>query len=351
MRVTLVVLLVLSAPAVAAPRPVTVFLDREGMTVTRDDGDEVDIPAFGGSDRVWAATVACVRKEFAPFQVEITEQRPARGDYITALVGGRASLMGLDDSTTDGVGPYTGKVVRNAVVHVFSRIAGERNVAALCAVTAHEVGHSLGLDHEYKCGDLMSYFNDQCGTQHFLDVTVRCGEGRKRSCGNGDATQNSYQRLARLVGLKEDDAPARREPDPIPDVDDTDDDGGQTAAADSDDTAGTAEPAPPAADPWDGRAVTPDDNLVNPPDNRVAPDDDTVIPDADRGDDASEDASDPNDGYVAPRVRPDPRVRAGRGRARPPRAGRRRRAVEDSPTEDAAGSNRSGCGKRWRRAR
>ena len=72
MRVTLVVLLVLSAPVVAAPRPVTVFLDREGMTVTRDDGDEADIPAFGGSDRVWAATVACVRKEFAPFQVEIT---------------------------------------------------------------------------------------------------------------------------------------------------------------------------------------------------------------------------------------------------------------------------------------
>jgi hypothetical protein len=285
MRVTLVVLLVLSAPVVAAPRPVTVFLDREGMTVTRDDGDEADIPAFGGSDRVWAATVACVRKEFAPFQVEITEQRPARGNYITALVGGRASMMGLDDSTTDGVGPYSGKLIRNAVVHVFSKIAGERNVASLCAVTAHEVGHSLGLDHELKCGDLMSYYNDQCGTQHFLDATVRCGEGRARKCGNGDATQNSYRRLARLVGLKEDDAPAPREADPTPDVDDTDDDAGDTGATDTgatdtDDTATTAEPAPPAADPWDGRAIAPNvddvDDSAGTSDGIATPSDDSA---------------------------------------------------------------------------
>ena len=195
MRVTLVVLAVLSAaaPAVAAPRPVTVFLDRSG---------QAPIPKFGGGDRAWNAMVACVKQQFAPFQIEIVERRPAGRDHITALVGGKASMVGLNDRTTAGIGPHDGSVLRGARVHVFSQVIGEREHENLCATTAHEVGHALGLDHTYKCGDVMSYFNDECGPQTFLDEDMPCGESEERACASGEDTQNSYRRLASLVGLK-----------------------------------------------------------------------------------------------------------------------------------------------------
>jgi hypothetical protein len=226
MRVTLVVLAVLSAaPAAAAPRPVTVFLERNGQTVERRNAGEVRIPKFGGGDRAWNAMVSCVKEQFAPFQIEIVERRPSGSDHITALVGGKASMIGLSDRTTAGIGPYDGSVLRGALVHVFSQVGpGERDAANLCAVTAHEVGHALGLDHTYTCGDMMSYFNDECGPQTFLDVEMPCGESEERTCATGDETQTSYRRLASLVGLK-----------------------GRTLA-----------PEPEEDDPWDGRSFVPE---------------------------------------------------------------------------------------------
>jgi hypothetical protein len=242
MRVTLVVLAVLSAAAtaVAAPRPVTVYLERNGQTVERRNGGEVRIPKFGGGDRAWTAMVSCVKEQFAPFQIEIVERRPAGSDFITALVGGKASMIGLNDRTTAGIGPYGGSVLRDALVHVFSQVAGERDPETLCATTAHEVGHALGLDHTYKCGDVMSYFNDECGTQTFMDVDVPCGENEERECGNGDETQNSYRRLVSLVGLKG--GTSAPEPGPaVLDDEEQDDDESETAA-----------------DPWDGPAFVPE---------------------------------------------------------------------------------------------
>jgi hypothetical protein len=198
--------------AARASADVTVFLDRDGQIT--DDG--VTIPRFGGGDRVWNAVVACVRTQYAPFAVDIVDEQPSSGSYITAVVGGRASLLGLDDRSTNGVGPYSGELIPDAVVHVFSQLGtGERDVENLCAVTAHEVGHALGLDHEVYCGDVMSYYLDQCGARTFIDVDAPCGEHGERTCGNGERSQNSYQRLAEMVGLRAGDD--RRPPNPAPD--------------------------------------------------------------------------------------------------------------------------------------
>lgn len=204
----------------AAPRGVTVFLDRDGRTIDHD-GDQIVIPAFGGGDRAWNGIAACVAKHFSPFQVEVVTRRPARGDFITAVIGGHASQLGLDDGSTNGVGPYNGRVIPNAIVHIFSKVGtGERDVQNLCAVTVHEVSHSLGLDHTYKCGDVMSYFLDRCGTRRIMDVEAPCGESRTRRCANGERTQNSYRKLGAMVGFRDE-----RELEPEPELEPDDDDG------------------------------------------------------------------------------------------------------------------------------
>lgn len=217
----------LTSVAEAAPRPVTVFLERQGRIVDHE-GEEVTIPRFGGGDAAWTKIVTCVKTEFAPFAIDIVDREPT-GDHITAIVGGLASQLGLDDRSTNGVGPYIpGRVQRNATVHIFSRVGtGERDTQNLCAVTVHEVSHALGLDHTFKCGDVMSYFLDRCGPRKFLDVDAPCGEFSARACGNGEKTQNSYRMLAALVGLK----------------------------------GGTLPPEPPAEDPWTDE---PDDETEQP---------------------------------------------------------------------------------------
>ena len=194
----------------ARPTPVTVFLDRGGRTVSED----VRIPRFGGGDRAWAGIVGCVQDHFAPFQVEVVDRKPARGKYITAVIGGRASQLGLDDRWTNGVGPYTGRVIPNAIVFIFSKVGtGERDVENLCAVTAHEVAHAMGLDHSFKCGDIMSYWLDRCGERRFMDADAPCGEDEARKCSAGRATQNSYRRLGELVGFRAGAEPPAEEPE------------------------------------------------------------------------------------------------------------------------------------------
>lgn len=195
----LVLVVVLSAAGEAgAARPVTVFLERHGKVVS----DRVTIPAYGGGEQRWRQLVRCVADHFAPFQVEVTDRRP-RGEAITAVIGGWASQLGLSNATTNGVGPYRGSVIRNATVFVFAKVGtGERDVENLCAVTAHEVAHAMGLDHTYRCGDLMSYFGDRCGRRRFLDVESYCGEDEARMCGDGEPTQSSYRKLGELVGFR-----------------------------------------------------------------------------------------------------------------------------------------------------
>jgi hypothetical protein len=197
--------------AAHTPHAVTVYLDRDGDVT--DEG--VEIPRYRGGDRAWQSVVACVQRQYAPFAVDVVDRRPAGGEYITAMIGGRASLLGLDDRTTNGVGPYSGGVLPTAVVHIFSEVGtGERDVENLCAVTAHEVAHSLGLDHEIYCGDVMSYYLDRCGARSFVDADAPCGETSERACGNGAESQNSYRRLGELVGFREARQPRPQQPRP-----------------------------------------------------------------------------------------------------------------------------------------
>lgn len=251
MKLGIIAVLVLASTRAHAG--VTVFMERDGFTT--DAG--VVIPGFGGSDHVWNGVVGCVKEQFEPFAVDIVDQRPSSGTYITAVIGGRAAQLGYDDDSTAGVSPYNGALIDGAVVHVFSQSAGETNAARLCAGTAHEIGHALGLDHTHYCGDIMSYYGDACGPQTFLDAYMACGEKSSRTCGDGAPGQSSYARIVAAVGLRartphsaEPAAPTTDDVD-VGDIDDgdgEDEDGVDWGSTEEDDGDSAAQEAQPAAE-------------------------------------------------------------------------------------------------------
>lgn len=196
-----------------APRVMkTVYLHRGGITLLpgRDDSSrgissvvreagkaKVVIPRFRGGAKQWRQLVACVRDQYAPFDVTVTDERPEEKGYVLVAVGGQPKLLGYP-STTGGLAPYSGEPVEDPVVFVFSDSLGGRT-QIMCETAAMEIAHAYGLDHEYLCKDPMSYLTG-CGKKTFQDKEVPCGEKKPRECGDGKPTQNSYARLMSLLG-------------------------------------------------------------------------------------------------------------------------------------------------------
>lgn len=140
--------------------------------------DKVLVPKWNGGKRRWARVVACVRDQFKPFDVVVTDERPSGRDFLMAMVGGRAKDIGIHTKHVGGLAPFAGRVIPRAIVFAFSRQLGNR-VRAVCEALAMEIGHAYGLDHVYYCPDVMTYLRG-CGRKRFRDKSAPCGESKKR---------------------------------------------------------------------------------------------------------------------------------------------------------------------------
>src|SRR5687767_4217813 len=97
-----------SSPVSTVAQSKTIYLNRSGVLLSPGDNDArtnkttlvkspTQIPAWNTSDATWAATVACVRELFAPFDVSIVTTDPGPSvPHIEAVFGGTPALMAMD---------------------------------------------------------------------------------------------------------------------------------------------------------------------------------------------------------------------------------------------------------------
>jgi hypothetical protein len=158
------------------PAPQTIFLALDGEHIVSGYGwdeaaqsntsfippSDVDMPPFdaapwGGRAPVIAQLLDETRALFQPWDVTVTDTRPASGDYTMVVVSGWPADVG-EASSVLGVAPFDpGNANPNDLAFVFSERAAARgvDVAGLATIVAHEVAHTLGLEHITREGDIM----------------------------------------------------------------------------------------------------------------------------------------------------------------------------------------------------
>jgi hypothetical protein len=208
--------------AEAPPQRRVVYLNADGATYTRGWNNSANdtsaivsrttsIPPYGGSADELAQLVQCLDEIFAPYDVDLTTQDPGDVPHIETALGGYGSALGYG-SNIWGVAPLYGdcSTVERAVAFVFTDAIW--SVRDQCETTAHEIGHALGLEHEFLCEDPMTYLSG-CGDKAFQDADAWCGEYGSRSCTCG-SRQNTHRFLLSRLGARVD------EPPPAPPVED-----------------------------------------------------------------------------------------------------------------------------------
>jgi uncharacterized protein (TIGR03382 family) len=176
----------------------TVQFGREDARTNRSSIAEGTLTEFKYGTVTWDAVVECVKKNYEPFDVEITDVDPGSAPHWKAMVAGYPEEIGMEGA--GGVSPWGPcGVINNAITFSFANIyAG--NVDEICWVVSQETAHAFGLEHEFLCEDPLTYREDCKPRKYFHNVDAPCGEWNPRACECGGSEQNSFQMLTDLFG-------------------------------------------------------------------------------------------------------------------------------------------------------
>ncbi len=162
------------------------------------------VPPAKFSDAQWLQLVSCVRDEFARFNVDVVQDRPATPGFIMEMVGGQPSDLSLP-SGVGGIAPIDSNAcstIEGAIVYVFAE-ALNNDVQTTCEAGSQEIAHAFSLDHELLDSDPMTYLM-YTGHKTFQDMDADCGEFQSRQCICNRAQQNSVKILSDKAGLFQD---------------------------------------------------------------------------------------------------------------------------------------------------
>lgn len=197
----------------AAPAPAIVYVNFEGAELSAGWDDAAQsrtqveemvgsFAPFGDDPSRRAAIMQALHEDWAPYDIEITEEQPADGPYAMVMVGptnpygpgtlGIAPLDCGDSQTTSNI--------------AFAFYSADDGRSAVMAATTigHEVAHTFGLEHVDEATDVMNTFNvggdpwfqDECLP---IEGDVACGPQHQAACGVADE-QNAHDELLALLG-------------------------------------------------------------------------------------------------------------------------------------------------------
>jgi hypothetical protein len=148
------------------------------------------------------AVLQAVIEDWSPFNVVITDSRPANGDYTMNMTGPTNPFGG----GVLGIAPLdcNDQQTHNNITFAFHSVNDSFSAAVTATTIGQEVAHSYGLEHVDEPGDIMNPFNAG-GDASFRDEcipivqSVSCGAQHQAVCGQSNI-QNSYQELMNLFG-------------------------------------------------------------------------------------------------------------------------------------------------------
>lgn len=168
------------------------------------------LSAFAFGDADWNAVVKCVQDAFSPYQLTVTDQKPADGVvYNKTFVAGLPSEIGQSADVL-GIAPLASNcaVLNDVAAFAFAnQHTPTDRVNNICWTVAQESAHTYGLDHEYQykdktsaCNDPMTYRTDCGGEKFFRDEPADCGEFTVRDCKCNRQFQDSDGELLTIFG-------------------------------------------------------------------------------------------------------------------------------------------------------
>ena len=154
------------------------------------------------------AVMQAVRADWAPFNVIVTDARPASGDYTMNMTGPTNPFGGgvLGIAPVDCGDAQT----HNNITYAFHSEGDSFSAAVTATTIGQEVAHSYGLEHVDEPGDIMNPYNAG-GDASFRDECISivqnlyCPAQHQAECGS-QSLQNSYAELITLFGPSAPDA-------------------------------------------------------------------------------------------------------------------------------------------------
>jgi hypothetical protein len=166
-------------------------------------GQPRTLQPYSGSAATWEAMVACVRENYAPFNITVVTTDPGNVEHYEAMVAGLPSDIGFA-AGVGGVAPFACGVVPNGISFTFANIDPD-DALEQCWTASQESAHVFGLEHSMQADDAMTYIVNP-PRKRFVDATACIGTQGccqpAQECQCGPTTINSYQRLADVLGEK-----------------------------------------------------------------------------------------------------------------------------------------------------
>lgn len=161
-----------------------------------------NLPEFALPSDFWDDLVACVRRSFRPFAVEVTDVDPGAVPHLEHAVAGSPSDLGFQSGVL-GISPFSCGFIPNSISFTFAEVLGTvpspEVLDELCWTVVHEVSHQHGLDHHFYVPDAMTYMPG-CGPKLLPERDVPCGEFSQEPCICGGASENSYAHIRAVHG-------------------------------------------------------------------------------------------------------------------------------------------------------